>query len=132
MSDKEITLDSWEPDSIPLSITQDSISKIYHVRPQEGANCRVVLESKGSPQIQYTLGEEFGLRIGDSDSAVGDAIEQELEKMKSGETCSFVVSIDNDMQDDSSAEGQEGEIVSRLADCEASTNSISLSLTLQF
>lgn len=87
------------------TVSKDSSSsKIYNIRPQEGASCRVILQSESDINGIHPVGEELEICIGESDSVVDDAIEEELRKLRTGETSCIQIAINPGVADDPAVE----------------------------
>lgn len=89
MTTNKLAMNSSERDSISLSSIQDEPPRTFHVRPQDGASCRVILKTEESVKLEYPVQEEFDFIMGESESPFGDILEDNLRKLKPGEECSF-------------------------------------------
>ncbi|XP_060607121.1 peptidyl-prolyl cis-trans isomerase FKBP4-like [Ruditapes philippinarum] len=77
--------DSSEQDSVSLSSFQDQPYSTFHIRPQDGARCKIILDTDNPTQIEYPVGKEFEFCIGESESLLSDKIEDILLSLKVGQ-----------------------------------------------
>ncbi|XP_053399753.1 uncharacterized protein LOC123557460 [Mercenaria mercenaria] len=94
--------DSSEQDSVSLSSFQDQPYRTFHIRPQDGASCKIILDTKDPVSLEYPVQKEFDLCIGESESPLGDDIEDKLRTLKVGEKCSVHVAENKEMNRDKS------------------------------
>ena len=83
--------DSSEQDSVSLSSFQDQPYRTFHIRPQDGAVCKINIDTDNTELEEYPVGKEFEFTIGESKSSLGDKIEDKLKTLKAGEKGTVLV-----------------------------------------